>query len=57
MQWKLADLGYYHGKLDGKKGPQTHAALARFQQNMGVQPVTGEPDDQTWSALGLSEGN
>jgi peptidoglycan hydrolase-like protein with peptidoglycan-binding domain len=42
--------------VDGRNGPQTKAAVARYQQDLGVTP-TGEADDQTWSSLDLSEGN
>jgi peptidoglycan hydrolase-like protein with peptidoglycan-binding domain len=56
LQHALAAKGYYHGKIDGVDGAQTKAAVARYQQDSGIQPVTGEADDQTWSSLGLSEG-
>jgi hypothetical protein len=57
LQHALAAKGYYHGKIDGVDGAKTKAAVARYQQDSGIQPVTGEADDQTWSSLGLSEGN
>ena len=56
LQHALAAKGYYHGRIDGRDGPQTKKAVARYQQDLGVTP-TGEVDDQTWSSLGLSEGN
>jgi len=56
LQRALAAKGYYHGRVDGRNGPQTKAAVARYQQDLGVTP-TGEADDQTWSSLDLSEGN
>ena len=36
--------------VDGDFGPQTRAAVARFQQSRGLAP-TGVVTDETWSAL------
>jgi hypothetical protein len=49
-QGRLANLGYYFGKVDGKAGPVTQAALRRFQQSKGLE-ATGELDEATAEAL------
>jgi peptidoglycan hydrolase-like protein with peptidoglycan-binding domain len=54
LQHALAAKGYYHGRVDGLNGPQTKAAVSRYQQDLGVSP-TGDVDEQTWSSLGLSQ--
>jgi peptidoglycan hydrolase-like protein with peptidoglycan-binding domain len=56
LQHALTAKGYYHGRIDGRDGPQTKKAVARYQQDLGVTP-TGDVDEQTWSSLGLSEGH
>jgi peptidoglycan hydrolase-like protein with peptidoglycan-binding domain len=56
LQHALAAKGYYKGKVDGVNGPETKSAVARYQQDLGIVPVSGMVDDQTWSSLGLSEG-
>lgn len=40
VQSELAQLGYYHGGIDGVVGDETEAALARYQQDHGLS-VTG----------------
>lgn len=40
VQIALAQLGYYSGRIDGLAGPETTAAVRRFQQELR-QPVTG----------------
>ena len=35
-QQKLADAGFYHGKIDGLMGPQTREALSAYQQQNGL---------------------
>lgn len=58
LQAALHHKGYYHGRLDGKCGPQTQRAIAHFQHNLNVPPTTGcHVDPKTWSALGLSQGD
>ena len=49
-QQQLRAAGMYDGPIDGVWGPETRAAVERFQQNRGL-PVTGRVDDQTTSAL------
>lgn len=53
LQRVLARKGYYHGKIDGKNGPLTKAAVMRYQQEIGVAQ-TGDIDEQTLAPLGLS---
>jgi hypothetical protein len=49
-QGRLRGLGFYFGKLDGEIGPQTQAAIRRFQKANSLT-VNGELDDATGSAL------
>jgi hypothetical protein len=53
VQSQLARQGYYRGVVDGVYGPQTRAALTRYQSNHGLQ-VTGSLTPDTLQALGLS---
>lgn len=52
-QHKLKAEGLYKGKVDGIDGPQTQAALKRFQGKNGLQK-TGQLDRQTEQKLGLN---
>jgi peptidoglycan hydrolase-like protein with peptidoglycan-binding domain len=54
---RALNLKGFHLKEDGWAGAHTTAALKQFQQQTGIQPANGQIDDQTWSALGLSEGS
>lgn len=36
-QQHLANLGYYNGKIDGKMGPATKAAIKQFQREQGMK--------------------
>ncbi len=40
-QVALATLGYYDGRIDGVFGPDTHAAIRRYQHEIGA-PMTGD---------------
>ncbi|WP_295443871.1 peptidoglycan-binding protein [uncultured Thiodictyon sp.] len=45
VQVKLAELGYYSGRLDGRFGAETRMAIKRFQREIGAEPtgvITGE---------------
>ncbi len=53
VQKELTGLGYYHGPLDGVIGPETEAAV-RWFQSVDKLPVTGEINDVTLRALGIS---
>lgn len=52
LQSKLANLGYYHGAIDGNLGDESEAALARYQQDQDLS-VTGTVTSATLQALGL----
>jgi hypothetical protein len=54
-QEKLKDLGFYHGTVDGRMGPQTRAALGRFQEREGIDR-TQELDNETWEHLNRNSG-
>ena len=49
VQRALAQLGYYHGPVDGVVGPQTEEAI-RWFQSVDRLPVTGEIDSATLRA-------
>jgi peptidoglycan hydrolase-like protein with peptidoglycan-binding domain len=49
-QQRLRSAGLYDGPVDGLYGPDTRAAIERFQSNRGLT-VTGRLDDQTRSSL------
>lgn len=49
-QRKLASMGLYTSKVDGRSGPGTSAAISKFQKIRGL-PVTGQLDDATIGAL------
>ncbi len=53
VQERLRQLGAYSGRADGVWGPDSQAALDRFQQARGLQ-VTGQLNQATASTLGLS---
>ncbi len=53
MQRKLAELGFSPGRVDGIWGPETSAAVLRFQQKRSLQ-ASGKLDDATFRALGLA---
>jgi len=56
IQGRLRQMGYYQGALDGAWGPGTQGALARLQQDRGLQP-TGQLTPPTVSAMGLDPNN
>jgi peptidoglycan hydrolase-like protein with peptidoglycan-binding domain len=53
VQSQLAKQGYYRGAIDGVYGPETRAALTRYQSSHGLQ-VTGSLTPATLQALGPS---
>jgi len=53
LQQALNDNGFDAGPVDGVLGPQTSAALKRFQSKAGLQP-TGHIDQQTLALVGMS---
>jgi His-Xaa-Ser repeat protein HxsA len=50
VQAALYAQGYYTGPLDGAVGPDTRAALSKFQRDHGL-PVTGTITPETLNAL------
>ena len=53
VQRELAQLGYYHGQVDGLIGPETVGAV-RWFQSVDNLPVTGHIDEPTLKALRIS---
>ncbi len=56
VQERLRQLGAYTGRVDGVWGPDSQAALERFQQGRGLQP-TGQINPATAQAMGLDPNN
>ena len=56
LQQRLKDQGFYYGEVNGQGGDETTAAIRRYQIRHGLK-VTGQPNDETLHALGLSPGN
>jgi peptidoglycan hydrolase-like protein with peptidoglycan-binding domain len=52
VQVELKNQGFFYGNIDGKEGPETGAAIRRFQIRNGLQ-VTGTLSDETLAALGI----
>jgi peptidoglycan hydrolase-like protein with peptidoglycan-binding domain len=50
VQKELAQLGYYHGPIDGIAGAETAQAV-RWFQSVDKLPVTGQIDSATVQAL------
>lgn len=49
-QSELKQQGLYQGRVDGKFGPQTRAAVSQFQRKNGL-PQTASLDEQTLNGL------
>jgi putative peptidoglycan binding protein len=54
LQVALNQKGFDAGQVDGVYGPQTSAAVQKFQTSQGM-PATGQPDAQTLSMLGVQQ--
>ncbi len=52
VQNKLRQAGVYNGRVDGVWGPDSQAALEKFQQTHQIQ-VTGQLNQATVATLGL----
>jgi len=55
-QQALKDQGFYYGQVDGQPGPETDAAIKRYQIRQGLD-VTGKLDEQTLDSLKLGGGD
>jgi peptidoglycan hydrolase-like protein with peptidoglycan-binding domain len=53
-QRHLTNLGYYNGAIDGKMGPQTRAAIKKFQREHSM-PASGTLNAPTERALGKAD--
>jgi peptidoglycan hydrolase-like protein with peptidoglycan-binding domain len=53
-QQALNDKGFNVGTVDGQMGPNTEAAIKKFQQSKGL-PQSGNLDEQTLAALGVEQ--
>jgi peptidoglycan hydrolase-like protein with peptidoglycan-binding domain len=53
IQEKLQQAGVYAGRADGVWGPESQAALERFQQTRNLQ-VTGQLNQATAATLGIA---
>jgi len=52
VQQALKDQGFYYSTVDGQPGPETDAAVRRYQIRQGLE-VTGKLDAETLAALKL----
>ncbi len=50
VQQQLSDLGFYYGRVDGVLGPETEAAIRRYQIRNGLS-VTGTLTEETLEKL------
>jgi peptidoglycan hydrolase-like protein with peptidoglycan-binding domain len=55
VQQALKDQGFYYGQVDGQAGPETDAAVKRYQIRQGLD-VTGKLDEPTLDSLNLASG-
>lgn len=55
LQWRLEQLGFAPGVLDGMWGTNTERALAAFQEANGLT-ASGKLDAESWEALGEAVG-
>jgi peptidoglycan hydrolase-like protein with peptidoglycan-binding domain len=53
MQQRLKSRGFDAGPADGRMGASTRAAIREFQRSENL-PVSGRPDRETLSTLGIS---
>ena len=55
VQQELKDQGYYYGQIDGQPGPETSAAIRRYQIRNGLQ-VDGTLNKETLDSLKIVGG-
>ena len=53
VQSRLAELGYYHGAIDGITGPRTRAAIMAYENRHGLS-VDGVIDSRLLARMGLA---
>ncbi len=53
VQERLKDQGFFYGAVNGQPGPETSAAIRRYQIRYGLR-VTGELNGETRQSLGLT---
>ena len=53
VQQGLTEYGYYNGKIDGKAGPETKAALSKFQKDFSFT-ITGTITPEILDAFGIT---
>ena len=53
IQASLFLKGYYTGAIDGVVGPQTRAAISKFQKDSSL-PITGTITTEVLNALGIA---
>jgi peptidoglycan hydrolase-like protein with peptidoglycan-binding domain len=53
VQQELKDQGFYYGQVDGQGGPETTAAIRRYQIRNGLQ-VDGALNKQTLDSLKIA---
>jgi len=53
VQQALKDQGFFYGTVDGQPGPETDAAVRRYQIRQGLQ-VSGKLDAATLSSLNIA---
>lgn len=56
VQARLNNLGYEPGRMDGRQGPRTTAAIRAFQRDHR-RPITGEADAATRAELRRVHGS
>lgn len=54
VQRILADMNFYSGEIDGRKGPGTRKAIEAYQRKMGLK-ATGSIDQELLEQLGASD--
>ena len=54
VQKELKDLGFFYAEVNGTNGPETTAAIRRFQIRNGFE-VTGTLTKETLKGLGLNK--
>jgi membrane-bound lytic murein transglycosylase B len=56
VQLLLARLGFYHGKMDGKLGPEARESIHAFQRSIGFEPADGYASPALYARLQQAAG-